>query len=69
MKTATHIALALALAAASAPLTTPRALAETRAAEAPDTKPSMTMGEFRRWQRNWDRRLLDMHETDAEQYA
>ena len=70
MKTATTLALALALTAASAPLTAPPALAETRAAAgASDTPPSMSMREFRQWQRNWDRRLREMFETDPETYA
>lgn len=32
-------------------------------------RPSMTMGEFNRWKRNWDRRLREMYEADPEHYA
>ena len=34
-----------------------------------DADRPMTMREFRRWQRNWDRRLREMFETDPEHYA
>ena len=38
-------------------------------AQAAGESPPMSMSEFRRWQRNWDRRLLDMWETDPGRYA
>lgn len=34
-----------------------------------DADRPMTMREFRRWQRNWDRRLREMFETDPKHYA
>ena len=69
MKSAIASTLALALvAAASAPLTIPNALADTTRADASKT-PRMSTSEFRRWQRNWDRRLMDMWETDPKSYA
>ena len=66
-KTLAALAAAAALTAlssgppAQAQNTTPRADAAAT--------PSMSTSEFRRWQRNWDRRLRDMWETDPECYA
>ena len=69
MRTTTKTLTALAAAAALTALTSgpPPAQAQTTTVRA--ESPSMSTSEFRRWQRNWDRRLADLFSTEAESYA
>ena len=70
MKTTTTLAVLAAAATLTAVSVEPLAQAQTTTARAGTAEtPSMSMSEFRRWQRNWDRRLRDMWESDASRYA